>query len=323
MITRVRTRAYANIALVKYWGKREGPGNLPATPSISLALEKLLTETEITRSPEGTDSIIMNGEEADEQSRKRLEIYIDRWRTTGLIEGFFDISTRNSFPAKAGLASSSSGFAALALALGAFSSRKIDTRELTRLARTGSGSAARSVTGGLSAFPVGKDPAARLLEPADKIPWGMVIVTAGEEEKSVSSREGMELSRRFSPYYRQWVAQAKKDYRDMLSAAKRMDFTEVGTIAEANALAMHACMIATRPSLIYWKDTTIRLIHMVEKWREGGLSTYFTIDAGHHVALLGRLDDLDDIASEAVKVRGVHDVMSSRPAGGAEVISCE
>ncbi|HDS00425.1 MAG TPA: hypothetical protein ENO07_00255 [candidate division Zixibacteria bacterium] len=101
-----------------------------------------------------------------------------------------------------------------------------------------------------------------------------------------------------------------------------MDFTSTGSICEENSLAMHACMIATRPALIYWNDTTVRLIKAVKKWREGGLEAYCTIDAGPHVAILGKISDLNKIVSRARNVNGVTTAQKSLPAGGASISEC-
>ena len=158
----------------------------------------------------------------------RLRSFIDSWRAKGLVGGFFEVSSYNSFPTRAGLASSSSGFVALSLALWAIAGGKQSRRALSRLARTGSGSAARSVIGGLAALPLGSDPAARLLAPPENIPWGMVIAVVDAKGKETSSREGMELCRRHSPYYRCWLAQAKRDYRPMLRALANLDLAAVG-----------------------------------------------------------------------------------------------
>jgi len=316
----VITRAYANIALCKYWGKMTGKGNLPATPSISITLKSLQTETEVCPSDSESDSFQIDGKSVDEFSYKRLSGYLDYWRDSKIIKGYFSVKSTNTFPAKAGLASSASGYAALAKALSAFSSKKISNIELSRLARIGSGSAARSIPGGLSKLPVGKNPAASLLVSADDLPWGMVIVTIDAGEKKTGSREGMESSRETSPYYKSWLSQSKLDYKAMLSAISNMDFSSVGKVCEANTMAMHACMIATRPPLIYWSKATLPVLQRVPEWREGGLETYYTTDAGPHVILLGKLEDLDKIASEASRIPGVVAVDSSLPGDGAKII---
>ncbi|MCK4656822.1 MAG: diphosphomevalonate decarboxylase, partial [candidate division Zixibacteria bacterium] len=190
-------------------------------------------------------------------------------------------------------------------------------------ARCGSGSAARSIPGGLSVLPTGTNPGARSLMTADEIPWGMVIAVVEPGKKKISSREGMELSRRTSPFFKAWITQSELDYQKMESAILSRDLAKVGTISEDNALAMHACMIATRPSLVYWNGTTVELIKTAEKFREGGLETYFTIDAGPNVIFLCKIDDLDTVARSLKKIKGVQSAISSKPAGGAQIVECE
>ncbi len=320
MIEKVTARAFANIALVKYWGKQPGFNNVPATPSISLALESLKTITEVERIRSGKDSFFLNGSIVSKVIYRRLVEYLDFWRNNKLIDGKFIIRSHNNFPTGAGLASSSSGFAALTVALSAFSRRKISKHQLSRFARRGSGSAARSIVGGLSALPIGADPAARLLLSGDEVPWGMVVIEVEGRTKKIGSREGMELCRRYSPYYRQWITLANKDYRKMLSALRRLDFSRVGEVAEANALAMHACMFASRPALVYWSPATIEIINSVWQWRVDGLETYFTIDAGSNVVLLCKQEDLKEAIRRASRLKNVRSAIKSLPGGPAEII---
>lgn len=320
MIRRVAARAYANIALVKYWGKQPGLLNSPATPSISLTLDKLKTETIIECIDDDDDRFILNNKPADQASINRLSEYLNFWRSNKFIEGKFLITSSNNFPTKSGLASSSSGIAALAIGLSKFSERKINISKLSKLARIGSGSAARSIVGGMAALPNTADPFAILLIPPEKIPWGMVILEVDTAEKEISSRRGMELSREFSPYYAAWLDHAKKDYKMMLQAIKKFDFTQIGEITEANALAMHACMIATRPALIYWTQATINILQAVKKWRKQGLECYATIDAGPHVAILARNADLKKIGNRAKTLTGIKSVSVNNPGEGARVL---
>ena len=323
MTRRVKARAYANIALVKYWGKRKGGGNLPATSSVSLALHALLTETEVLRIKGRYDQIRIDGKPADREASHRIKTYLDLWRDRKLISGRFQVSSRNHFPTGAGLASSASGFAALTTALSGFADNKISRLQLSRLARCGSGSAARSVPGGLAVLPTGTNPGAHSLMTADEIPWGMVIAVVEPGKKKIGSREGMELSRRTSPFFKAWITQSELDYRKMRGAVLRRDLAAVGAIAEENALAMHACMIATRPSLVYWNGTTVELIKSALKFREEGLGTYFTIDAGPNVIFLCEIDDLNTVVRRIKKIKGVRSVILSKPAGGSEIVECE
>jgi len=320
---KVTAQAHANIALVKYWGKQPGPDHIPATPSISLALDKLVTKTTVNRSKDRSDHFQINNSAPDGTAFHRLARYLETWRKEKLIEGNFQVSSENSFPTKAGLASSASGFAALAMALSAFSEEKLSSEEISRLARRGSGSAARSIPGSLAIMPLSDDPMSKVLLPADEVPWGMVVAVVSGGKKHMGSTEAMELSRQTSPFFATWIEQAKRDYTDMLAAIEKLDFTRVGEISEGNAKSMHACMMATRPALIYWSGTTVEIIRAAQQWRDDGLETYVTIDAGHHVALLGKLENLDKIAKKTSKIHGVTKALICKPAGGAEILESE
>jgi len=323
MIRIVKARAFANIALVKYWGKMAGGDNLPATSSISLALDVLATKTRVERIRGSHDRATLNGTPADLSSRKRISKYMDLWRQRGLISGHFDVLSSNSFPTAAGLASSASGFAALAKALSGFADKSISMTELSRLARIGSGSAARSIPGGLAALPSTKNSAARLILSEEKVPFGMVIAVVEQREKEYSSRVAMEMSRRTSPYYKSWLSRSRRDYKLMLSAIRRNDFTLIGETCEQNALCMHACMMATKPSLVYWTPATVRLIHQCQKMRSAGTEVYFTIDAGPNVALLCSRDEVSRVASRIRRIEGVKSALAGRPAGAAEIVDIQ
>ncbi|MCB1221225.1 MAG: diphosphomevalonate decarboxylase [Planctomycetales bacterium] len=322
MSRKVRARAHANIALCKYWGK-SGPLDTPATPSISLALDSLTTITTAEMIDAADDAVVINGKVATGIERERVVRYLDIWRTEKLIEGRVRIESENSFPMSSGLASSSSAFAALATALNELSEVRITQTLLTKLARRGSGSAARSITGGLSSLSNGDDPAARLLVPASDVPWGMVVGVVDSEPKQYSSREGMKLSEQTSPYYRRWVLQARHDYRYMLHALRGWDLAEVGEIAEENSNAMHACMLATRPTLMYWQAGTMDIMHSVVAWRNEGLKAYYTVDAGSHVAVLCHIDDLDEVTKRMQAVPSVVKAIANRPGGAAVLVAMQ
>ncbi len=319
MTTMVHTRAFGNIALIKYWGKTDGNANLPATSSISLALDSLKTETTIRQLSHGPDEVVINGQNG---SNQRVISILDNWRSEGLLAGHWTVFSQNFFPTGAGLASSASGFAALIKALSTVAERKLDETEISRLARRASGSAARSITGGLSAVEIGDNPSAREILPPGEIPWGMVAVIVDDNHKKIGSREGMEHCRLNSPYYPAWVEQSRKDYKAMLTAVEKRDFTSMGRITESNCLAMHACMMAARPPLNYWNPATLAVIHHSAQWREEGLENYFTIDAGPQVFLLAKKENLEDLARRARNIIGVRQALTALPAGGAEIIAC-
>jgi len=320
MFSTVKTRAYANIALVKYWGKQTTGINCPATPSLSLAVDALMTETEIRRSRR--DGLVYNGATVTDISEIRIFKIIRDWKNRGLLEGHFLVDTRNGFPSGAGLASSASGVAALTAGLNRLTETALDDETLNRLTRQGSGSAARSLTGGLSVLPDDADPWARQIIPPEDVPWCIVAAVTDLHSKKVGSRQAMEICRETSPYYDDWIKTARRDFAEMLEAVDRRDFSHVGEITERNCLAMHACMWAARPALMYWNETTVKIIRAVKSWRDDGLEAYFTIDAGPQVCLLTGRDRAEYIAEKVRELPGVKQVLIGYPAGGAEVVSC-
>jgi diphosphomevalonate decarboxylase len=311
-------RAYANIALCKYWGKR-GSDNGPATPSISLALERLATHTTVSRINRKADQVILNGKPAGQADRARVVNYLNHWRAAGLLTGSVRIETENRFPTASGLASSASGYAALATALSVLAEHPLDAAELSRWARRGSGSAARSIPGGLACLEAGTNPAAQLLAPAEDVPWGMVLALVDAPPKGTSSRLGMPHTAETSPYYRAWLKTAAQHYDELRAALRAWDLATAGPLIEANALAMHACMLAAVPPLIYWAPATIAVLRELPRWRARGLHVYATIDAGPHLALVGRREDLRRITALARRVNGVIEAIPSNPGGPAVV----
>jgi diphosphomevalonate decarboxylase len=325
---RATARAYANIALTKYWGKA-GPLNTPATPSIGLSLDQLHTTTTVELAGAGADEFLLDGQPAAAAVVERLSRYLGLWRASGYIDGAVRVESANSFATGAGLASSASGFAALARALAALSGREIALSDISRLARAGSGSAARSVVGGLCALPAEPNPAALVVLPVADVPWGMVVAELKDAHKRIGSTAGMEASREHSPYYAAWLETAQRDYDALrlLCVPPRQEtaFHEIGALMEANMYAMHACMLATRPALMYWHPATLELLALVRCWREDGLPAYCTVDAGAQVKVLCPRDTLKQVAlaleQAQLKSGELAQVYRCLPAGPAELLA--
>lgn len=319
----VTARACANIALVKYWGKRDAALNLPAAGSLSLTLGGLVTETSVIFDPELThDELVLDGASAD---AKRLTPFLDLVRAkSGTTAGAWVIS-RNHFPTASGLASSASGYAALALAATRAAGIELDHRELSVLARQGSGSAARSIFGGFVRMYAGtqadgEDAFARPLESplVDKVRM-VIAVVGGGAPKSHGSRDAMDHTAATSPFYGSWVSLVPKDLVAAEDAVARGDLQALGELAEANAMAMHASAIAARPAVIYWQPTSLALLAAVRDMRATGLGAWATMDAGPHVKVLTSTEDAPAVARALRAVDGVT-VTVSEPGGPAEVI---
>ena len=322
-------RACANIALVKYWGKRDAVLNLPAAGSLSLTLAALTTTTTVTWDPTANiDSMTLDGNAASASELARTSAWLDIIRARAKLHARAIIVTRNDFPTASGLASSASGFAALAVAAVSAARISLDDRELSILARQGSGSAARSIFGGLVRMHAGahKDGGDSYAEPIDSAEDAFVddlrmiiAIVGGGVPKTHGSRDAMEHCAATSPLYDAWLAQVPRDLAAAEHAIDGSDVVALGEVAEANALAMHATAIAARPAILYWQPSTIALLAMVRALRSDGLIAYATMDAGPHVKVLTCARDADAIAARLRVVDGVSDVLISR-AGGATVL---
>ncbi len=282
-------QAPANIALIKYWGKRDPELNLPVTDSLSVSLGEFGTHTSLTLTAGPGDQVTLNGERlaADSQFVSRVSRFLDLFRPAG---AGFRVATHNTIPTAAGLASSASGYAALVKALDRLFAWNLPPRDLSILARLGSGSACRSVVEGFVHWHAGER-ADGLDSFAERLPvtWpdlrvGLVLVAT--EPKPVSSRDGMNRTTAASDFYPAWPARAAADLAAIQPAIAANDLPQTGRIAEANALAMHATMLAARPPLLYWRPQTVAVFEQVRHLRRDGVQVYFTIDAGPNVKLL-------------------------------------
>ncbi|MBL7016371.1 MAG: diphosphomevalonate decarboxylase [Kiritimatiellales bacterium] len=284
--TRGEAFAPANIALCKYWGKRDTELNLPVNSSFSISLGKLGTRT-IIKFAKSADRIFLNGKPAPKAFAVRLSAYLDLFRAEGQ---FFEVRTKNNIPTAAGLASSASGFAALVKALDQLMGWGFNPRELSMLARLGSGSASRSLYDGFAVWhagqrPDGMDSYAELIDaPWDSLRIGILEVS--KVRKKVGSTEGMNRTCETSELYEAWPKQAACDYDELRTAVAAQDFPMFGKTAENNALAMHATMMAAWPPLCYWKPQSVSLMQKVWAAREQGMELYFTMDAGPNLKLL-------------------------------------
>lgn len=304
--------AHANIALVKYWGKRDEARILPEAASLSVALDRLLTTTTVELGA-AEDSLRIDGRHASAAELGRARAVLD---AAGIRERA-RIDSRNDFPTAAGLASSASGFAALAIAACAAAGQKRSTAELSALARLGSGSATRSVPGG---WAVWSDETAEQVAPPDHLPIRLVVAVCGETRKAVSSRDGMRASRETSPYHRAFIEQCGRDLQDALRLLSSRDLPALGMLAERNALRMHADALAADPPLVYWAPATLACLQLVQRLREGGIGAWATIDAGPHVVVICAPEHAQAVEAAVRSTPGVRDALVCGPAGGARVM---
>ena len=317
-------RAPSNIALVKYWGKRDGALNVPATGSISVTLAGLETVTTVAFE-EGLDRdrVTLDGV-TDPAGAERVARFLDLVRETAGATLFARVETENNFPTGAGLASSASGFAALAAACDSALDLGLAQDELSALARRGSGSAARSVIDGFAemlpgSLDDGTDAYAEQVGPPELCPMEVVVAVTTTAPKTVGSTDGMLRSERTSPYYLAWLAETERELEHMRDALLEKDLARVGALAEQNALRMHGVMLGAEPPLLYWNGATVEIMSAVWAMRDEGLPVWFTIDAGPQVKVITADGGGDAVEARLRTVPGVTQVLRSRPGDGARV----
>lgn len=281
--------APSNIALCKYWGKRDEELNLPVTPSLSLSLGKLGSRATFRLNAE-RDGVTLNGQDMENTHpfARRLFSFLDLFRPDR--NAFFTVTAENTIPTAAGFASSASGFAAVVLALDRLFGWGLDRKSLSILARLGSGSACRSVHSGFVEWRAGQsaDGMDSYAEPLEAtwpdLRMGVLVISAAE--KAIASREAMRRCVETSPLYAAWPAKVEKDLAEVKAAIRGRDVDRLGQAAESNALAMHATMLAAWPAILYWTPETVHTIHRVHALRLKGVPVYLTMDAGPNVKLL-------------------------------------
>ncbi len=320
--------AHPNIALVKYWGKRDLEYNLPAAGSVSMTLGGLQTRTSVRFDERlERDHLELDDRPVDRGVKyERVVHFLDLVRRRAALETPARVVTRNDFPTGAGLASSASGFAALAVAATRAAGLDLAPGELSALARRGSGSAARSIFGGFVQMNPGtrEDGADAVAEPiAGPEHWDLrcVIAVTSRGEKSVGSTEGMNRTHQTSPYYDQWVESVPLDVEWARAAIEARDFDELARIAEASCLRMHATALAADPGILYWNGTTVELMHRVRRARADGLPVFFTIDAGPQVKVFCPAEAQQQCQDLLAATPGVHEVLVAFPGDQARLVA--
>lgn len=322
--------AHPNIALIKYWGKRDERLILPCTTSLSMTLDVFPTTTEVRLDPTAEqDAAALNGEAATGETLRRISAFLQLVRETAGSEQRAVVDTRNTVPTGAGLASSASGFAALAVAAAAAYGLELDDRALSRLARRGSGSASRSIFGGFAVWHAGPDGTGQDADlgsyaepvPAADLDPALVIAVVNAGPKPVSSREAMRRTVDTSPLYRPWADSSKDDLDEMRAALVRGDLEAVGEIAERNALGMHATMLAARPAVRYLSPATVTVLDSVLQLRKDGVLAYATMDAGPNVKVLCRRADAERVADVVGAAASGGQVLVAGPGDGARLLS--
>jgi diphosphomevalonate decarboxylase len=314
-------RAHANIALAKYWGKADVARNLPAVPSLSLTLDGMRTTTEVTFLPElAADELTLGGSPQQGKTLARASKLLNEVRGLARLKSFARVRSHNDFPTASGLASSASGFAALALAATRALGLELPEARVSALARAASASAARSLFGGYVELHASAEAAERVAGP-EHWPLTMLVAVTSEAAKDTGSTDGMQHTARTSPYYPSWVSDAPRLFGEVKAAVLSKDFARLAPAVEQSALAMHASMLAADPALIYFRPATLAVIEVVRGLRKAGTPACFTIDAGPHVKVLVEPHDAAAVRLALSAIDGVLRVLESAPGPDAQLLA--
>lgn len=313
----------ANIAFIKYWGRRDHALRLPLNSSISMNLDGATTTTTVLFDPAlDADQVTIEGTDTPDKAAQRVSEHLDRIRALAGITTRARVVSRNSFPMGAGIASSASAFAALTVAACAAAELDMDERGLTILARHGSGSACRSVPAGFVEWHTADSDTGSYAEQiAPPEHWDLcdLIAIVQTEHKKVGSTKGHELVDP-SPFAGARLAAAERALPIVRAALLARDFVTFGEETEQEAIRLHAVAMTSQPSLLYWSPETVRIMHAVRDWRAAGVMSYFTIDAGANVHVLCQRTDAALLTSQLRQLPGIQDVMINHPGPGTALI---
>lgn len=315
--------ANPNIAFIKYWGNRDENLRIPLNSSISMNLAGLETLTTVIFDPKiENDELILNGNSVTGQELLRVSNFLDHIRQTAGKTLFARIDTGNNFPTGAGIASSASAFAALALAGSTAIGLQLNERQLSILARHGSGSAARSIPGGFVEWHGGTSDESSFAE-SIAIPeyWDLVdcIVIVENSPKSVGSSQGHTLATT-SPLQPARIADAPRRLEICRKAIHNRDFDAFTTIVEQDSNLMHAVMMTSQPPLFYWEPASIDIMRAVISGRKENIEACYTLDAGPNVHVICTSKFVEAVKTRLESIPGVKKVFTARPGGCARIV---
>lgn len=315
--------ANPNLAFIKYWGNRDNTLRLPSNGSISMNLDGLYTRTTVSFQPSlPYDELIINGHEVMGHGLDRISYILDIIRGMANIHERAEVMSENNFPSGAGIASSASAFAALALAGSKAAGLKLSESELSRLARRGSGSASRSIPGGFVEWQTGVgDEDSFAFSIAESGHWDLVdcVAIVSASHKKTGSTEGHGIAWT-SPLQAARVADAPRRLEICRKALLARDFNTFASIVELDSDMMHAVMMTSTPALHYWKPASLEVMSCVRQWRSDGMSVCYTVDAGPNIHVMCLGTEAQTVEKRLREIQGVDKVLVARAGGPAKII---
>ncbi len=315
----------ANIAFIKYWGKTDLKSRVPENNSVSMCLSDLysLCTVEFRKDLKIDEIEFKNEAVVKTKEKERIVRVLERVRKLGKVKWKAKVVTENNFPKATGIASSASGLSAVTVAaLGALG-MKMSEKEVSKLARLASGTASRSIPDGWVEWMKGTgsgDSYSKQIFPVDWWQVSDVVGVVTHKMKKVSSTKGHVLANT-SPFYKTRIQGMKEKVKKIKQLIKKRDFSSFGRLVEAEALNMHAICITSKPAIIYWNEITIKVMKEVMRWREEGLESYFTIDAGPSVHVICEEKNAKEVAKRLRRVEGMKRAVINRPGVGARLLT--
>ena len=308
--------APSNIAFIKYWGRKNEELKLPSNGSISMNLSNLITTTTVEFNLKFKEDLVIINNKIDNKEENRVIKHLDLIRKRANIDLKAKVVSNNNFPEGTGLSSSASGFAALTLASSKAAGLNLSEKELSILARQGSGSACRSIPDGFVEW-VGVG--AKSIHPPNY--WSIVDIVAivSQEKKDISSTDGQKYAST-SPFFQTRLKNINEKINQLKKALKNKSFTEFGEIIESEALELHAIMLTSTPSLIYWQPETVKLMKLVKKWRCEGLEVYFTLNTGQDIHLIIEEKNTEVLVKKLKDIKEVKKIIVNQPAIGTRLV---
>lgn len=315
-------QAPSNIAFVKYWGRKDEELRLPENGSISMNLSGLQTTTTVEFDDKfKQDEITFNGKIEDLENNRAVK-HLDRIRKIDNIQTKAKVETSNNFPTGTGLSSSASGFAALTVAACSAAGLKLSKKELSILARQGSGSACRSIPDGFVEWLDGdtsKTSYAVSVFPPEHFDIADVVAVVSLDKKFLATSEGQK-SARTSPFFPTRLSLIRDKIDRVKKAIEEKNFSEFGELVEREALEFHSILFTSSPPLFYWTSETVKVMKFVQKIRSEGLECYFTINTGQDVHVICKKEDAGKVEGKLKELPEVIKTITNYPAPGAHLV---
>lgn len=314
--------AHSNIALIKYWGKKNNKLRIPSNNSISINLSNLYTTTTIEFDKKYKSDDILINNIRDEKQIKRASSHLDIIRSLAKTKLYAKVVSENNFPSSSGLASSASGFAALTLSAITNLNLKVEEKQITTLARLGSGSACRSIPDGIVEWVKGNShntSFAYSLFKANYLSISILAIVLQNTEKEVSSTDGMKNVQK-NIFFKSRILNLNKKLKEIKHFIQIKDYDKIFSTAEQEALELHAIIMTTPPfNNIYWSPETIKIIRKVWNMRKNNIPVYFTNDAGSNIFLLCEDKYTDKVLEELKEEKGIKQIIVNKPSEGSKI----